>query len=217
MRKVTAAVLAASLLAPFAAQAQDTAPVDSAAAPAPAYVAGSFGGFRVEGNIGWDRASALGDHNSKLGYGGSAGWDGNLTDRIVIGPEVSYWRPNHNRNTTSAPGVTGGTVFHEGRDMWAGDVRIGFRATPDLLVFGKGGFVTQAQRSTFLAPAGQTGYATRGHADGYQVGGGVQFAPNDHFSFVPANVYISAQYVYSDFDNHTHDQHAMAGIGFRFR
>ena len=208
MRNLFAALLAATSLLPVAAQAQDTAPAN---------VAGSFAGFRVEGNIGWDKTQSLGRNSEKLGYGGSAGFDGNLTDRIVVGPEVSYWRPNRGRNRTSIPGVVGGTVSHEGREMWAGDVRVGYRVTPDLLVFGKGGYVNQAQRSYFAAPAGQIGYATRGHADGWQAGAGLQYAPHDRFAFAPANMYVSAQYVYSDFDNHTRDQHAMAGIGFRFR
>ncbi|UAK24747.1 outer membrane protein [Sphingomonas nostoxanthinifaciens] len=207
MRRVSIALVVAAM-APVAAHAQDAAPAN---------VAGSFGGFRIEGNIGWDRTQSLGRGNNRLGYGGSAGWDGNLTDRIVVGPEVTYWRPNDNRNTNSVPGVNGGTVSHQGREMWSGDIRVGYRVTPDLLVFGKGGYVNQAQRSFFDAPAGQVGYATRGHADGYQFGGGVQFAPHDRFSFAPANMYVSAQYVYSQFDNHTRDQHAMAGVGFRFR
>ncbi|QJU60198.1 outer membrane beta-barrel protein [Sphingomonas sp. AP4-R1] len=204
-------VIAASLLAvsvATAAAAQDAPPEN---------LAGTLAGFRVEGNLGWDKTHSLGQSNDRFGYGGSAGFDGNLTNQIVIGPEVSYWRPSKNRNQTSVPGVNGGTVVHEGREMWAADIRIGYRVGPDLLVFGKGGYVNQAQRSYFNAPAGQQGYATRGRTDGYQVGGGVQFSPHDQFSFVPANVYLSAQYVYSDFNNHTRDEHAMAGIGFRFR
>lgn len=208
MRIVAAVALATASFVAVAAHAQNSAP---------AAVAGTLAGFRVEGNIGWDKTQSLGQNNEKLGYGGSVGFDGNLTDRIVIGPEFTYWRPNRGENRTSMPGVAGGTVYHEGREMLSGDIRIGYRVTPDLLVFGKGGYVNQSQRSYFNAPIGQTSYSTKGHPDGYQVGGGVQYSPHDRFSFAPANMYISAQYVYSRFDNRTRDQHAMAGIGFRIR
>ena len=203
MKKLLLAAVAAAAFTGVA-QAQDTAPNPIAA--------GSFGGFRLEGNIGWDKAQAYGRNNEKLGYGGSAGFDGNLTDRIVVGPEVSYWRPGNGNAVRSADGVE----TQEGRDMWGAAVRVGFRATPDLLVFGKGGYVNQAQRTYYVDAAGNRARSS-GHADGYQVGGGLQFSPQDRFSFVPANVYVSAQYVYANFSNHTVDQHAMAGIGIRFR
>lgn len=199
MKNLVLAALAATSLVPVAAQAQEVAP-------------GSFAGFRVEGNIGWDKMQSYGNNNEKLGYGGSAGWDGNVSERIVVGPEVSYWRPNNGRNSVVSDN---GLAVKQGRDMWAGTVRVGVRATPDLLVFGKGGYVNQRQR-TFVAT--QTGVLeSKDHVGGYQVGGGLQYAPADKFSFVPANVYVSAQYAYSRFDNRTKDQHAMAGIGFRFR
>lgn len=199
MKKIILAAIAATAILPAAAQAQEAAP-------------GSFAGFRVEGNLGWDKQQSYGNNNEKFGYGASAGWDGNLTERIVVGPEVSYWRPNKGRNGVVSDS---GLAVREGRDMWAGAVRVGFRATPDLLVFGKGGYVNQSQRTYISTPGGIV--RSSDHVGGYQVGGGIQFSPNDKFSFVPANVYLSAQYVYSNFDNHTSDQHAMAGIGFRFR
>jgi outer membrane immunogenic protein len=208
MRNGTSIALALVCFAAASAHAQDAAPMNAA---------GTFAGFRLEGNIGWDKTQSLGRDNEKLGYGGSVGFDGNLTNRIVIGPEFTYWRPNRGQNSTVAPGVAGGTVVHEGREMLSGDIRIGYRVDSDLLIFGKGGYVSQSQRSYFYAPVGQVGYYTHGHPDGYQFGGGLQYAPHDRFSFAPANMYVSAQYVYSKFDNRTKDQHAMAGIGIRLR
>lgn len=204
MRYIVATAIAAAFVAPVAAYAQDAT---SGATP------GSFGGFHVEGNVGWDKSQAYGRNNEKLGYGGSAGFDGNLTDRITVGPEFSYWQPNNNRNDVVAPA---GNAVHQGRRMLGADVRIGYRLAPDLTVFGKGGYVNQSQRTYFELADGSTG-RTSGHADGWQAGGGVQYSPHDRFSFAPANLYLTGQYVYSDFDNHTVDQHAMAGVGFRFR
>jgi len=200
MKKIVIAALAAATMVPVAAQAQDVAP-------------SSFAGFRVEGNLGWDKQQAFGNNNEKFGYGGSAGWDGNVSERIVVGPEVSYWRPNKGRNSVVSDN---GLAVNQGRDMWAGTVRVGVRATPDLLVFGKGGYVNQRQRTYVALPGGGVARDSD-HVGGYQFGGGLQYAPADKFSFVPANVYVSAQYAYSRFDNRTKDQHAMAGIGFRFR
>jgi outer membrane immunogenic protein len=176
----------------------------------------SFRGFRIEGDAGYDWAHSEGDHNSKFGFGGAVGFDGVIANRIVVGPEFSYWQPNNNRNTIVSGGP-GGTLYHQQRDQLAGDVRVGYLVTPDFLVFGKGGYVSEAQRELFVAPAGQSGYFGRGHADGYQYGGGVEFTLHDKFSAVPGGMYVSAQYVRSQFDNHTADNHAMGGIGIRFK
>jgi outer membrane immunogenic protein len=177
----------------------------------------SFRGFRIEGNAGYDWAHSEGSHNSKFSYGGSAGFDGVIADRIVVGPEFTYYRPNNGRNTVITAGDVGGTMYHQQRDQLSGDVRIGYLVTPDFLVFGKGGYVNEAQRQLFVAPTGETSFTGRGHADGYQYGGGVEFTLHDKFSAVPGGLYVSAQYVRSQFDNHTADNHAMGGIGFRFK
>jgi outer membrane immunogenic protein len=177
----------------------------------------SFRGFRIEGNAGYDWAHSEGNHNSKFGYGGSVGFDGQIGKRIVIGPEFTYWRPNNNRNTVVTPGDIGGTLYHQQRQQLSGDIRVGYLFTPDVLVFGKGGYVNEAQRELFVAPPGETSFYGHGHADGYQYGGGVEFTLHDKFSSIPGGLYVSAQYVRSQFDNHTADDHAMGGIGFRFK
>jgi outer membrane immunogenic protein len=177
----------------------------------------SFRGFRIEGNAGYDWAHSEGDHNSKFAYGGSAGFDGVVADRIVIGPEFSYWHPNHSNNTVATPVGPAGTFFHQQRDQLAGDIRVGYLVTPDFLLFGKGGYVNESQREVLVAPTGQVASFRSGRADGYQYGGGVEFTLHDKFSAVPGGVYVSAQYVRSQFDNHTADNHAMGGIGFRFK
>jgi outer membrane immunogenic protein len=204
MRKLllaTAAIMSLSSVA----QAQDTATGNPT----------SFRGFRIEGNAGYDWAHSEGSKNSKFAYGGSAGFDGQIGN-IVIGPEFTYWHPNKNQNTVVTSGPAG-TLYHEQRDQLSGDVRVGYLVTPDFLVFGKGGYVNEAQRRVFVAPGGVAGVSSRGRADGYQYGGGLEFTLHDKFSSIPGGLYVSAQYVRSQFDNHTHDDHAMGGIGFRFK
>ncbi|WBO21937.1 outer membrane protein [Sphingomonas abietis] len=198
-----AALFAASTMVATAAMAQDTTT--------------SFRGFRVEGNAGYDWAHSEGSHNAKFGYGGSVGFDGLVANRIVIGPEFTYWHPNDGKNTVSTNVAGGGALYHRQGDQLSGDIRVGYLVTPDFLVFGKGGYVNEQQRRLFVAPVGQTGFDSRGHADGYQYGGGVEFTLHDKFSAVPGGLYVSAQYVRSQFDNHTADNHAMGGIGFRFK
>lgn len=201
MRNLKIAALAALSLSATAASAQDAGT--------------SFRGFRVEGQAGYDWAHSEGNHNGKFAFGGSAGFDGVVANRIVIGPEFNYWHENHGGNTvvTSYPDSV---VAHQQRDQIGGDVRVGYLVTPDFLVFGKGGYVNESQRRLVAFDNGTASYG-RGHADGYQYGGGVEFTLHDRFSAMPGGLYVSAQYVRSQFDNHTRDEHAMGGIGFRFR
>lgn len=197
--------LAATVSAVQAASAQDVSGDTSA----------SFRGFRIEGNAGYDRAHSEGDHNSKFGYGGSVGFDGQV-GKFVVGPEFSYWQPNRDRNTVASPGVGGGTFYRQQRDQLGAAVRIGYLVTPEFLVFGKGGYANGAQRDAFYAPDGGATFR-HGHTDGYEFGGGVEYTLHDRFSSLPGGLYVSAQYVQANYDNHTKDQHAMGGIGFRFR
>ena len=195
------------------AHAQDEAPTPATDAVAPSDISGSFGGFRIEGNVGWDKLQAFGRNNEKLGYGGSVGFDGNINNVITVGPDFSYWQPNNHRSNVYSPA---GDVVQQGREIYGAAVRVGFRAGPDLILFGKGGYANQTQRTYVTFIDGSVGRSSD-HVGGYQVGGGFQYALHDHFSFAPANMYLSGQYVYSRFDNGTKDQHAMAGIGFKFR
>jgi outer membrane immunogenic protein len=212
MRFLISSVLAMTCCT-ASAYAQDEAPGPAADTVAPSDISGSFGGFRIEGNVGWDKLQAFGRNNEKLGYGGSLGFDGNVNNVITIGPEFSYWQPNNHRSTVDSPA---NDIALQGREIYGAAVRVGFRAGPDLIVFGKGGYANQKQRTYVAFDDGTVG-RNSDHVGGYQVGGGFQYALHDHFSFAPANMYVSGQYVYSRFDNHTVDQHAMAGIGFKFR
>jgi outer membrane immunogenic protein len=174
----------------------------------------SFRGFRLEGNFGGDRFKSQGDHRDKFGYGGTVGFDGMIGDKIVVGPEASYWRANKwNENCT--PGVIGGSVCHKSFEEYGAAIRAGYLVTPDLLVFGKGGYVSNEQRKRFDAPPGQTSYYNHGRTDGYQLGGGVEYSLSK--LSLPAPVYVNAQYVYSNYADHTSRQRVMGGIGIRFK
>ncbi|WP_313436621.1 outer membrane beta-barrel protein [Novosphingobium sp.] len=204
-----AAMLAAGLTAGIAAQpalAQDSG------SPEIAPNGTSFRGIRVEGNFGGDRFRSQGDHNDKFGYGGTVGFDGTLGERIVIGAEGSFWKPGSgNENCNGLP--DGNSVCHKGFEEWGAAVRAGFLATPQLLVFAKGGYVNGEQRRRIDGPTGDTLVYDHYRADGYQVGGGVEYTLTQ--GRLP--VYVNAQYVYSDYHGHTSRQRLMGGVGIRFK
>lgn len=178
--------------------------------------ASTFRGFRIEGNFGGDRFMSQGVHNDRFGYGATIGFDGQIGDRLVIGPEASLWRANKwTENCTG--GVAGGSVCHKSFGELGIGVRAGVLVAPQFLVFAKGGYVSNEQRKRFDAPAGQTSYYNHVNTDGYQAGGGVEFSMADRFQGPLSGLYVNAQYVYSNYHDHTSRQRVMGGIGIRFR
>ena len=176
----------------------------------------TFRGFRIEGNFGGDRFMSQGEHNDRFGYGATIGFDGQIGDRIVIGPEASLWRANKwTENCTG--GVVGGSVCHKSFGELGIGVRAGVLVTPQFMVFGKGGYVSNEQRKRFDASAGQTSYYNHVNTDGYQAGGGVEFSMANRFQGPLSGLYVNAQYVYSNYNDHTSRQRVMGGIGIRFK
>lgn len=176
----------------------------------------SLRGFRVEGNAGGDRFRSQGASHDRFGYGATFGFDGQIGDRFVIGPEASWWRANDwTENCTG--GVRGGSVCHKSFDEFGVGVRAGVLVAPQFMVFGKGGYVTNEQRKRFDAPAGQTSYYNHVNTDGYQVGGGAELSMANRFQGPLSGLYLNAQYVYSQYADHTSRQRVMGGIGIRFR
>lgn len=172
----------------------------------------SFRGIRVEGNFGGDRFRSEGTHNDEFGYGGTIGFDGTYGDRIVIGAEGSYWRANGwNQNCQVLPDDN--SICHKAFEEWGAAVRAGYLVTPQLLVFAKGGYVNSEQRRRIDDPAGTQLVYDHYRADGYQVGGGVEYTLTQ--GRLP--VYLNAQYVYSNYSGHTARQRLMGGVGVRFK
>ncbi|WP_156679062.1 outer membrane protein [Sphingomonas profundi] len=205
MKKILLTAVTAALAA-TAAQAQ----TDSVGTAATSPTSGtSFRGFRAEGQVGLDRFQSQGQHNDKLGYGGAIGFDGQIGDRIVIGPEASYWRANE-WNSNQTAGVRGGLIDHKSFEEWGAAVRAGYLVTPQILVYGKAGYVSNEFRKSFVPAAGtgETGYYNHGRSDGYQVGGGVEYSLTDRF-------YVNGEYKYSNYANDTARQRALIGFGVR--
>ena len=180
----------------------------------------TFRGFRVEANAGGDRFQSQGVHNDKFGYGATLGFDGTIAERFVVGAEATYWRDGKgSENCTS--GLNGGSVCHKSFQEIGGAFRAGYLVTPKLLVFGKGGYVSNEQRKRFdptsnlfyingLIVGPERPYYNHVRTDGFQAGGGVEYSLTDMF-------YVDAQYVYSGYADHTARQRALLGIGIRLK
>lgn len=180
----------AALVACSAAQAQDT----------------SFRGFRVEAKAGADRFMAHGHHDDNGVYGGAAGWDGLIGERIVVGPEVSYLATT---GVNCEPGGVNGRVCTRSREELGIAVRAGVLVTPKLLVYGKGGFAQDRQRRFLNTAAGATVYNDRYRTDGFQVGGGLEYTVGQRF-------YVSGEYRYANYYTHTSRNQLLGGVGIRF-
>ncbi|PTQ10128.1 hypothetical protein CLG96_13445 [Sphingomonas oleivorans] len=168
----------------------------------------SFRGLRGEAQVGLDRFHSEGDHDHSLGYGGIIGWDGLVGDRVVIGAEGSFWRGTGQNFT---PGVLGGTVARKSFEEYGVAARAGYVLTPQLMVYGKAGYVTNEQRKRFSGdPAGGQPFYDHYNTTGYQVGGGAEYSLNDLF-------YLSAEYKYSNYGSNSARQKVSLGAGVRFK
>ncbi|MEW9853667.1 outer membrane protein [Novosphingobium sp. M1R2S20] len=172
----------------------------------------TFRGIRVEANAGWDRFQSEGTNNEKFGYGGTLGFDGTIGERFVIGAEGSYWRANKwTENCSTAADTT--NVCRKAFEEWGAAVRAGVLATPDLLIFAKGGYVNSEQRKRITTAAGAPLVYDTYRSDGYQVGGGAEYT----LTQTSLPVYVNAQYVFSDYHGHSSRHRVMGGIGVRFK
>jgi outer membrane immunogenic protein len=187
---IIAAVLAAGLIGSAAQADSDT----------------SFRGFRAEIQGGGDRLQSEGVHDDTVAVGGAIGFDGTIGQKIVIGPEFSYWR-GRGQNVTD--GVSGGEITHKSLNELGAGVRVGYLVQPKLLVYGIGGYVNDEQRKTFTGTATEAGFYNHFHTDGYQLGGGVEYSLMDH-------VYTGLGYRYSNYDDHTARQRLFVSAGIRF-
>ena len=168
-----------------------------------------FRGFRAEAQIGDDRFHSQGTHDDKLSWGIAGGFDGVINEKIVIGPEFSYWHGRAQNVTTGTGGA--GLVYHKGFQELGAGVRAGYLINPKLLVYGIGGYVNAEQRKAFTG-IGATGvgrFYDNYSADGYQVGGGAEYS-------LAKNFYVSAGYRYANYHGHTSRERAFVGAGVRF-
>lgn len=172
----------------------------------------TFRGIRVEGNVGVERFQSEGHHDDKNGFGGTVGFDGTLGSRFVIGAEGSFWTPG-NGNENCSDLAAGDSICHKAFEEWGAAVRAGVLATPQLLVFGKAGYVNREQRKAIYDATGALLVYDHYRADGYQLGGGAEYTITQG----RAPIYLNAQYVFSDYHGHSSSHRAAIGVGVRFK
>ncbi len=213
-----------------------TASIAAMGTPASAQdaVDGTFTGPRVEGLLGYDVSKAgsdvdndanEGDDQSIEGvnYGIGLGYDFNAGG-VVLGIEGEY------TDSTADTEFDGGDAedfgfgnVDTGRDLYIG-ARAGVLASPDLLVYAKGGY-TNARYNLDGSYDGDE-YRAKIDTDGFRVGAGVEYALSERS-------YAKVEYRYSnyssaemDFEGDAPDvdlgeidldrHQVMAGFGYRF-
>lgn len=189
--------------------------------PAYAQDSGPFSGFRVEGLVGYDSLSAEdsddeeddGETLDGVAYGIGAGFDFDLGG-IVAGVEAEYSDSTGKKSLTE-DGET--ATLKTGRDLYVGG-RLGFRAGPSTLIYGKAGYTNMKLKGSIADATDSLDF--KGETDGWRLGAGVEqlFGPN---------AYGKIEYRYSNYggfdagigeelDIDLNRHQVLAGIGFRF-
>lgn len=193
-----------------------------------------FTGLRVEALAGFDATKAgdtvdddFNEDNDQstegLVYGAAVGYD-YAAGPVVVGVEAEL------TDSTAETDVENGDFegfglgdVDVGRDIYVG-ARLGFVASPDLLLYAKGGY-TNARYNIEASFDGEE-FGSSVDADGYRVGAGGEYA-------IGTNSFVKLEYRYSnysdaelDFDDDIPDvelgeidtdrHQVMAGVGFRF-
>ena len=193
-----------------------TAQTHTTVEPAPAttaYVAPivddtpSFSGFRIEGLVGYDRLSAGdggedtedGGDNSIDGilFGVGAGFDFDMGG-LVAGIEGEYTESTAEQDVNDTiDDIDFNQRVEIGRDIYVGG-RLGFKATPSTLIYGKAGYTNTSIEAAFEGEfddeAGNDLFEFDTNIDGWRLGAGIEqlFGPN---------MYGKLEYRYSNYGN----------------
>jgi outer membrane immunogenic protein len=168
----------------------------------------TFTGPRVEGILGYDHTGAgstVDNDNGRddqsidgLLYGVGAGYDVNLGS-AVVGVEGEWTDSTSKSDRYDYTGQFGFGRVSQGRDLYIG-ARAGFLATPNTLVYAKGGYTNT--KLNVLAGDTNEETSTNFKLDGWRIGGGVERAIN-------RNTFAKVEYRYSKYE----DAHIDLGDG----
>lgn len=188
-------------------------------------LAADFSGPRIEANVGWDRPQVKVDlnnvsahgHESGVVYGGEAGYDlrfGKLVVGAVAGVDGTSVKDCERFDTSRS-------CLKEGRD-WALGARVGAVVAPRTLLYAKGEYVNVRLKSAF-----NDATATAGDSSVHDDRGGYRLAAGAEFS-LSHNLYVKAEYRYTDYKSYRFDDGAdvgsadlsrhqiVGGVGLRF-
>ena len=185
-------------------------------AAAPAH-ADTFDGPYVGVTAGWER-SEIADRvdtqpitgeasRDALVLGGYAGYNFKATNRIVIGAEAGFSAAVDDQNRAASAGKS---LTIDPRYSFDLSARAGYLVTDKALVYVRGGYANTRLRTTL---DGLTGPVTASdNLDGWQVGGGLEYAISDRIS-------ARAEYRYSDLGSNggQYDRHqTLVGVSYNF-
>lgn len=187
------------------------------AAAAPAH-ADTFDGPYVGVTAGWERSEITDRIDARpingeasrdaLVLGGYAGYNLKATDRIVIGAEAGFSATVDDKaGATSA----GRPLTIDPRYSFDLSARAGYLVTDKALVYVRGGYANTRVRTTF-APATGGPVTSQDNLDGWQVGGGLEYAISKRIS-------ARAEYRYSDLGSNggQYDRHqTLVGVSYNF-
>jgi outer membrane immunogenic protein len=167
-------------------------------------VPGDFTGFRLEGLAGYDKMQSgesddgvdtsenEGDESiDGVAFGLGAGYDFDLGN-MVAGVEAEYMTSTAEQESDETlDGVNFTSSVRTGRDIYVGG-RLGFKATPTTLVYGKAGYTNTSLEAGFAGDGDEFELDT--NVDGWRLGAGVEqlFGPN---------MYGKLEYRYSNYNN----------------
>lgn len=186
------------------------------AAAAPAH-ADTFDGPYVGVTAGWERSEIAdridaqpitGDASrDALVLGGYAGYNLKATDRIVIGAEAGFSASVDDQTRAASAGKS---LTIDPRDSFDLSARAGYLVTDKALFYVRGGYANTRVHTTL---DGLTGPVTASdNLDGWQVGGGLEYAISDRIS-------ARAEYRYSDLGSNggQYDRHqTLVGVSYNF-
>lgn len=178
----------------------------------------AFEGVSIGAQAGWEKRDIdeqipvapadirLTDETDAAIFGGFVGYDHQF-DTMVVGIEAGV-AVNGGTLRTDIAGA--GTI--EVNSRWAADlsVRAGFTPVENVLLYGRGGYALNRNRTRAFA-AGQSQPVASGSAtdDGWLFGGGVELA-------LPRGLSIRAEYRRTVFDGSLASDQVLGGVAFRF-
>jgi len=205
----------------------------AAAGPAYAQTADSpFTGARVEALLGYDQLRSGNDDDDGIDtsedegdetldgavYGIGAGFDFDLGG-FVAGIEGEFTESSGKQEATETIDVPISARIETGRDLYVGG-RVGFVASPNALVYAKGGYTNTSLEAQVSNATSSQELDT--DVDGWRLGAGVEY-------LLGTNAFAKVEYRYSNYntldfsddgDIETDidlDRHqVVAGVGFRF-
>lgn len=173
----------------------------------------TFDGPYVGVSTGYDRSEVDGAtldsdvSRDTLSLGGYAGYNYKLTERIVIGAEAGISTSVDNKIGASSGGeaLTINPLYDFDLSL-----RAGYLVTDKTLAYVRGGYTNNRVRSTLDSANGQI--RDTDNLDGWQVGGGVEYALTNNISARAEYRYSDLSYQGGDFDRHQ----GLVGISYNF-